>query len=46
MLGMLFGAHSPVDYVVDMLWISGNDDRPSIRDKWAATCVVRRDAEP
>jgi uncharacterized RDD family membrane protein YckC len=43
---MLFAFFGPFYYLIDLLWLSGNDDRQSIRNKWAATYVVRHDAKP
>lgn len=43
---LLFVLLGPLNYLIDLLWLSGDDDRQSIRDKWAATYVVHIDATP
>jgi hypothetical protein len=43
MLFMIFG---PINYLVDLAWISGDQHRQAFRDKLANTYVVRRLAAP
>ncbi len=39
-------AFGPIDLIVDLIWLGGDDNRQTIRDKIAATYVVRPDAIP
>ncbi len=39
-------AFGPIDLVVDLIWLGGDDNRQTIRDKLAATYVIRPDAVP
>jgi len=41
-----FGILGPANYVLDLVWITQDDTRQSLRDKWAGTYVVRAAAEP
>jgi len=36
----------PLNYLVDLVWLSGDPHRQAIRDKVAGTYVVRRKAVP
>jgi hypothetical protein len=40
---LVFG---PIDLLVDLIWLGGDENRQTIRDKLAATYVIRRDAVP
>jgi hypothetical protein len=40
---LVFG---PINLLVDIIWLGGDPNRQSIRDKFAGTYVVRRKAQP
>src|SRR5262245_41290289 len=42
----LFIALGPFNGVIDLLWLAGDRDRQTLRDKLAGTYMVRRTAEP
>ncbi len=39
-------AFGPIDLIVDLIWLWGDENRQTIRDKIAATYVIRSDAVP
>ncbi len=39
-------AYGPIDLIADLIWLGGDDNRQTIRDKIAATYVIRPDAVP
>ncbi len=39
-------ALGPIDLIVDLIWLSGDENRQTIRDKIAATYVIRSEAVP
>jgi uncharacterized RDD family membrane protein YckC len=39
-------AFGPIDFLADLIWLGGDDNRQTIRDKIAATYVIRPDAIP
>jgi len=39
-------AFGPIDFLADLIWLGGDDNRQTIRDKIAATYVIRPDAVP
>jgi uncharacterized RDD family membrane protein YckC len=45
-LRLMFAVFGPLNTVIDLLWLSGDDNGQALRDKFARTYVVRRDAVP
>jgi uncharacterized RDD family membrane protein YckC len=43
---LLFALAGPLNFVFDILWLTGDTDRQAFRDKFAGTYVVRRNARP
>ena len=43
---LLFVAGGPANFLIDLLWIPSDPSRQAIRDKFAHTYVVRKDAVP
>lgn len=43
---MLFAALGPLNLLFDLFWIPGDPCRQALRDKFAHTYVIRRDASP
>jgi hypothetical protein len=43
---LLFALAGPLNFVFDVLWLTGDGDRQAFRDKFASTYVVRRRATP
>ena len=43
---LLFGVMGPLNWLVDLVWLSGDTHRQALRDKLAGTYVVRKDARP
>jgi uncharacterized RDD family membrane protein YckC len=43
---LFFGALGPLNWLMDLLWLSGDKHRQALRDKFTATYVVKRHAEP
>ena len=43
---LMFGVLGPLNWMVDLLWLSGDPHRQALRDKLAGTYVVRKTAEP
>lgn len=43
---VLFAALGPLNWLIDLIWISNDAQRQSLRDKLAGTYVVRANAEP
>ncbi len=39
-------AFGPIDLLLDLIWLCGDENRPTIRDKIAATYVIRSNAVP
>jgi len=39
-------AFGPIDLIVDLIWLWGDENRQTVRDKIAATYVIRSDAVP
>jgi uncharacterized RDD family membrane protein YckC len=42
----LFAVLGPLNGLLDLVWLSGDPNRQSIRDKLAGTYIVRRSAQP
>lgn len=45
-LRLLFGVLRPLNWLVDLIWLSGDTHRQALRDKLAGTYVVSKDARP
>lgn len=45
-LRLMFGVLGPLNWLVDLIWLSGDTHRQALRDKLAGTYVVRKDARP
>jgi uncharacterized RDD family membrane protein YckC len=43
---LLFALAGPLNFVFDLLWLTGDGDRQAFRDKFASTYVVRGNATP
>jgi uncharacterized RDD family membrane protein YckC len=43
---LLFVVGGPMNFLLDALWLTGDQDRQALRDKFAATYVVRQHALP
>lgn len=43
---MLLNLYSPFNLLFDLLWVGVDRDRQSLTDRYAGTCVVRKQAEP
>jgi uncharacterized RDD family membrane protein YckC len=43
---LLFVVGGPANFLIDLLWISSDPSRQAIRDKFAHTYVIRKDAKP
>lgn len=43
---MLLWAFGPFNLLFDLLWSGIDDDRQTLRDRFAGTCVVKNRAEP
>jgi len=43
---LMFLIVGPLHPILDLIWLGGERDRQTLRDKWAATYVVRKDARP
>jgi len=43
---LLFGVLGPLNWLMDLLWLSGDTHRQALRDKFTGTYVVKRLAEP
>jgi uncharacterized RDD family membrane protein YckC len=42
----LFAVLGPLNAILDLLWLGGDQNRQALRDKLAGTYVIRRGAEP
>jgi hypothetical protein len=42
----LFATLGPVNFLLDLLWVPSDPCRQALRDKFAHTYVIRRDAVP
>ncbi|HCO26192.1 MAG: hypothetical protein CME31_04545 [Gimesia sp.] len=43
---LLLNLYSPFNILFDMLWISVDQDHQSLTDRFAGTCVVRKNSQP
>jgi RDD family len=43
---LLFALAGPLNFVLDIMWLTGDSNRQALRDKFAGTYVVRRGARP
>ncbi|MFK7778755.1 MAG: RDD family protein [Gimesia sp.] len=42
----MFWVLGPFNYFFDLMWSATDDDRQTMRDRFAGTCVVKNNAEP
>jgi hypothetical protein len=42
----LFAVLGPLNALLDLIWLGGDNDRQALRDKLAGTYVIRRGAQP
>ena len=45
-LRLLFGVLGPLNWLVDLVWLSGDTHRQALPDKLAGTYFVRKEARP
>jgi uncharacterized RDD family membrane protein YckC len=45
-LRLMFAVFGPLNTIIDLIWLSGDDNRQALRDKFAQTYVIKRDATP
>jgi uncharacterized RDD family membrane protein YckC len=43
---LLFVFGGPFNFLIDLIWITDNQNRQAMRDHFAGTYVIKRDAEP
>jgi uncharacterized RDD family membrane protein YckC len=43
---LAFATIGPINVIIDLFWITGDDDRQALRDKFAGTYVIDKDAQP
>jgi uncharacterized RDD family membrane protein YckC len=43
---LLFAMLGPLNWLLDLIWLSGDPHRQTIRDKFAQTYIIKRNAEP
>jgi uncharacterized RDD family membrane protein YckC len=43
---LAFATIGPINVIIDLFWITGDENRQALRDKFAGTYVINRDAEP
>jgi len=43
---LAFATIGPINVIIDLFWITGDDDRQALRDKFAGTYVIKKDAQP
>ena len=43
---LLFWVVGPFVFIFDLMWVATDDDRQTLRDRFAGTCVVKNNAEP
>jgi uncharacterized RDD family membrane protein YckC len=43
---LLFALAGPINFLFDILWLTGDKDRQAFRDKFAGTYVVRKHSSP
>src|SRR5215471_3024981 len=44
-LRLMFGVLGPLNWLLDLAWLSGDSNRQALRDKFANTYVVKRNAQ-
>jgi uncharacterized RDD family membrane protein YckC len=45
-INLAFATIGPINVVVDLFWMTGDDNRQALRDKLAGTYVIHKDAQP
>jgi uncharacterized RDD family membrane protein YckC len=45
-LRLMFAVFGPFRIIIDLIWLSGDENRQALRDKFAQTYVIKRDASP
>jgi uncharacterized RDD family membrane protein YckC len=45
-LRLMFAAIGPLNFPLDLIWLSGDDNRQALRDKFARTYVIKKHAKP
>jgi uncharacterized RDD family membrane protein YckC len=45
-LRLMFAVFGPLNILIDLIWLSGDDNRQALRDKFAQTYVIKRGASP
>ena len=45
-LRLMFAMLGPINWLVDLIWLSNDNNRQALRDKFAGTYVVKVDAQP
>lgn len=45
-LRLCFGMLGPLNWLLDLIWISNDDNRQALRDKFAKTYVIKANAQP
>lgn len=43
---LLFAALGPLNWLLDLIWLSGEPHRQTLRDKFAQTYIIKKTAEP
>jgi len=43
---LIFAAIGPLNMLVDLIWLSGDENRQALRDKFAQTYVVKKNTDP
>ncbi len=46
LMRLVFAVAGPINVLMDLMWITGDRHRQSMRDKFASTYVVKKDARP
>jgi uncharacterized RDD family membrane protein YckC len=43
---LAFATIGPINVIIDLFWMTGDDNRQALRDKFAGTYVIKKAAEP
>src|SRR5215470_3899150 len=43
---LAFATIGPINVIIDLFWMTGDDNRQALRDKFASTYVIKKAAEP
>ena len=46
LLRLIFAMLGPINWLVDLIWLSNDNNRQALRDKFADTYVIKLDAQP